>query len=878
MAAAADATTASASGVGLEEVVVTATRRTENMQDVPITIQATTGQQLADLNIKSMNELLKYTPNVTFSSNGPGMGNIFMRGLSYGGAPNQSQATTSPMPNVAVYLDDQSMQFPGRNNDVYYVDMERVEILEGPQGTLFGGGSQAGAIRYLTNKPNYEVMSGNVHAGYGLTDGGDPNTNLDATVNIPIITDKLAIRASFFNDTRGGYIDNESGTIQVPAQAAPVFPAVKPPARPAGPITNNAGIVGTNTNPVTYQGGRISVGYKFTDNWDLLVQQNFQHFTADGYFTQEPIAPNGQALQPYQVMAFVPAWDKDQYNSTSWTVNGRLPGVFGKYGDLNVVYAGNYLDRNMDQQNDYSNYLTSKHGAYYACSGQGAGYAYFRSSKPTTCYPAVGGWRDQVDNTHTSHELRLSTSADNRLRGLVGAFYEDMVIKDVMNFNYLPLPQCDAANLAISQAGGPDCVAAVGPIPGFYARNPGLRLDTNTAFGEDDRRGYNQIAFFASFDFDIIPHVLTITGGTRHYHYDEFEQGSEYYSATSSILNVPNGALTDTAHPTAGFGMNLHKSESGFKSRGNLTWHVTPDILAYYTYSQGFRPGGFNRTATSLDGTVKLKAVAPFNADGSQKQFDKPVGYDSDNLVNNEIGLKTEWLNHRLQVNASFYRMDWNDAQLVLFDPVHLGNTTFVVNGPSYQVKGVEVQLIARVLDQLTLQGSGVWNSSSQTNAPCLTANVATANGAAVGTCISQVNGVGYTNPYGVLNTTPAFSPAQQYNMRARYDWNANGGYRAFATAGLSFMGSMRNQPASYPDGNSPANNPPTTTLLKYTMPSYTTYDASIGFDKDAWSLMLTGNNLSNSDASLHTSSGQFIKSEVPLRPRVITLEFGYKF
>jgi iron complex outermembrane receptor protein len=864
-AMAADTTAAGTVSVGLEEVVVTAQRRTENLQDVPITIQATSGAQLQQLNITSVNELLKYTPNVTFSSNGPGMGNIFMRGLSYGGAPNQSQATIAPMPNVALYLDDQSMVFPGRNNDIYLVDMERVEVLEGPQGTLYGGGSQAGAIRYLTNHPKLDVTEGDVNASYGTTSGGDPNSSANATINLPIIDGKMAIRATFFTDTRGGYIDNEVGTIRVPAATTPIPHA-------AGPITNNAGIAGSNLNTVRYQGGRLSLAYKFNDDWDLLLQQNAQHFEADGYFASEPIGPNGQPLAPYQTMQFVPAWDKDEYNSTAWTFNGRFPGLLGSAGDLKMVYTGSYLDRNMDQQQDYSNYLTSHHGSYYACTGQGAGYSYFRSSKPTTCYPAVGNWHDTVDLTHQSHELRFTTSDENRLRALVGAFYETNVIKDVMNFNYLSIPQCDATNLAISLAGGPDCIAATGPIAPYYARNPGLRLDTDTAFGEDVRRGYKQVAFFASADLDLIPKVLTLTAGTRHYHYDEFEQGSEYYSATSSILNVPNGT-----QPVKGFGMNMSKSESGFKSRANLTWKITPDMLAYFTWSQGFRPGGFNRTKTLLDGTIVLKAVAPAGAGGVDKQFNKPVGYDSDNLTNYEVGFKNEWLDHRLQLNASLYQMDWKNAQLVLFDPVHLGNTTFVVNGPSYRVKGVELQLTARLAEGLTLTGSGVWNHSEQTDAPCLLANKATATGAAVGQCITQVNGLPYTNPYGILGTSPAFSPPQQYNARLHYEWNA-GALKAFAMAGMSFMGSMRNQPASYPDGNDPAFNPPTTTLLRYTMESYTTYDASIGVGKDAWTLQLTGNNLSNEDASMHTSSGQFIKSEVPLRPRVMTLQFGYKF
>jgi iron complex outermembrane receptor protein len=144
----------------IQEITVTAQRRNESLENVPITIQAVTGEQLKQLNVQTFDDLLKYTPNVTFSGNGPGTGNIFVRGLSSGGSGNQSQSTTAPFPNVALYLDDQSMQFPARNNDVYLVDMERVEVLEGPQGTLFGGGAQAGAIRYITNKPKLDVTEG----------------------------------------------------------------------------------------------------------------------------------------------------------------------------------------------------------------------------------------------------------------------------------------------------------------------------------------------------------------------------------------------------------------------------------------------------------------------------------------------------------------------------------------------------------------------------------------------------------------------------------------------------------------------------------------------------------------------------------------------
>ncbi len=861
-APAADAA-ADADSSGIQEIVVTAQRRDESIENVPITIQAITGESLKQLNVTTFDDLLRYTPNVTFSGNGPGLGNIFMRGLSSGGSGNQSQSTTAPFPNVALYLDDQSMQFPARNLDVYMVDMERVEVLEGPQGTLFGGGAQAGVLRYITNKPKLDATSGEVNASYGTTAGGDDNSTVNATLNLPLIPDTLAVRAVIFDDHRGGYINNVPSTIQFPGS----------------PVANNAALVATNTNPVSYEGFRLSALWKINDNWNVLVQQNYQDMQADGYFADYPIGSDLQPLAPYQITAFEPAYDKDRYESTSWTVNGFLPDVFGSFGGLKTVYTGSYLDRRINQQADYSNYLRSGGGQYYACTGKGSGG--LGGNGPLTCYAPVGSWNDSVRNTHESHELRFSSSDDNAIRALVGAYWEKFVIDDDMNFNYLAIPQCDPTNLAIALGGGPGCVSAVGPVPGNYAGDPSLREGTNTAFGEDAQRGYKQTAFFTSIDVDLIPKTLTLTGGTRYFRYDEFEEGSEYYTSTSAN-NIANGACI--AAGNCGFGINKEKTDTGTRSRGNLTWHITPDYMVYGTFSQGFRPGGFNRATGSE--TADYVCATGNRDDGNCKgasgpQYTKPSGYSPDSLINREVGFKGEFLDHRLQANLSGYVLDWKNVQLPLFDPTGLGNTTFVVNGPTYRIKGVELQLVAKVAEGLTVQGSASYNHSEQTDAPCLTRDVGVANAAnptPVGGCITQIKSSSYTNPFGVLGTSPAFSPLFQFNLRARYDI-VLGDYKPFVMFGANHVGSMRNEPASFPTGSSSFCTPvPTTTLCQYVMPSYTTYDASIGVAKDQWTVQVQGSNLTNSDASTNTSSGQFIESQVPLRPRVLTLGFGYKF
>src|SRR6266403_695901 len=206
------AATAEAESGALEEITVTAQRRSQSIQDVPISMQAFTGQALQQLNIQTFDDYIKYLPNVTCANNGPGQNEVFMRGLSAGSQASQGSSSTGLFPNVAIYLDNQSGQLPNRNLDIYAADLNRIEVLEGPQGTLFGAGAEAGVIRYITNEPKLDKFEANVKAGYGVTAHGDPNTDVTAVWNVPLITDTLAVRGVIYNDSRGGYIDNVPAT------------------------------------------------------------------------------------------------------------------------------------------------------------------------------------------------------------------------------------------------------------------------------------------------------------------------------------------------------------------------------------------------------------------------------------------------------------------------------------------------------------------------------------------------------------------------------------------------------------------------------------------------------------------------------------------
>src|SRR5216683_7109509 len=411
------AATAEGGSEALEEITVTAQRRSQSMQDVPISMQAFTGQALQQLNIQTFDDYIKYLPNVTSANNGPGQNEVFMRGLSAGSQASQGSSSTGLFPNVAIYLDNQSGQLPGRNLDIYAADLNRIEVLEGPQGTLFGAGAEAGVIRYITNEPKLDKFEGNVEAGYGVTAHGDPNSDLTAVLNLPLIADTLAVRAVIYNDRRGGYIDNVPATFTRKNTDLGIYYANNPGGGvPAdAPVINNNAIAGRAINPVTYQGIRVEGLYQINDDWNFLLSQSYQNMDSEGVFYQMPKSSDGVPLAPLAVTLFNNSYDKDKFENTAWTVNGKL-------GDLKAVYTGGYLVRHVDQVGDYTNYARGVYADYYQCYGPGTG---FYLAKPTpglksTCFSPSATWLEKERNEHLSNELRLSTPDDWRLRGIVG--------------------------------------------------------------------------------------------------------------------------------------------------------------------------------------------------------------------------------------------------------------------------------------------------------------------------------------------------------------------------------------------------------------------------------------------------------------------------
>jgi iron complex outermembrane receptor protein len=802
----------------IPEILVTATRRLESLQEVPIAITALTGETLAELNVQTFEDYVKYLPNVSVAAKGPGQNEVYMRGLSTSLIGNQAAANSGSFPNVAVYLDDQSVQMPGRNLDIYAADLERIEVLEGPQGTLFGAGAEAGAVRYITNKPKLDKTEGGATASYSTTAHGDPSSSATAYLNIPLIPDTLAMRAVIYDDSRGGYIHNIPGTFTRSGTDlgivdyfggtrngySVVTPGVVPPGSPS---INNSALVNNAYNPTEYQGIRLSVDYKYNEDWNLLIQQTYQSLNADGVFAYEP------SLGDLNVQQYNPSSYKDKFSDTAWTLNGRI-------GALKLVYTGGYLDRNIDQVTDYTAYARAIYAAYYQCNGP----ALPKSTVPTnTCYSPGATWNDIVRNTHQTHEVRVSTPDEWRMRGIFGLFYEDYKIQDSGNFYY-----------AAPQAGFP----RLAPLPGTTIFDPSLR-QAGDGYVNDITRGYKQKAAFGDVSYDIIPKRLTLSLGTRFYSMPTYEVGSANFTYGCRGLTLAecqgNGLTTNLN------ALGLDKTYTGHKSRVNLSWKVTDDDLLYATYSEGFRPGGFNRGAAVITGNSPLAGI-----------FTEPVAFAPDTLKNKEIGWKTMWLNRRLLFNGALYQEDWYNVQVQIFDPTLYGNGNFGYNGPTYRVRGVETDLVFRATEHLTFNASAAWNSSSQQTNPTLIGNN--------GQTISLV-------PTAGLGSTLAQSPPFQGNVRARYEVPFNG-YVGYVQIGAqhtahSYASIITQGPIESP---------------RQDLAPYTTYDGSMGVNKDRWNVEFFGENLTDTRAQLFATAADFVNLVTPNRPRTLGFRMSYNF
>ncbi len=373
---------------GIEEVLVTARKRTESLQDIPFSVQAYTEEDIENFGINDFDDYALLTPSLSYLSTGPSSSVIYIRGASDGGDGNQfiSQPTT------ALYLDEQPISNIGRSVDLQITDIERIEVLNGPQGTLYGASSLSGTIRVITNKPDTAAFYAGTSQEISSTENGDLSYVGDGFANIPI-TDDIAIRLVGWYKDEGGYIDNVFGT-----------------QTNNGITIDNAGQVQDDYNTVDTFGGRAAFKIDFNDNWSANLTGTYQKTNAQGQFGYDPTVGDLQTTR-FNADGF-----DDRVAQGALVVEGELSGV------ADIIYAGSYFNRKLHDQADYTGYLNAytSYAYYFVPFGADARLSFIEDIK----------WARQT------HEFRASSQENgSRWNWVVGLFY-DRTETDVDNLYF----------------------------------------------------------------------------------------------------------------------------------------------------------------------------------------------------------------------------------------------------------------------------------------------------------------------------------------------------------------------------------------------------------------------------------------------------------
>ncbi len=811
----------------VEEVVVTARKKTESLQDVPLSVSALRESSLEEKGISVFEDYLLQLPSVTAGGAGPGTSTIYIRGLA-STTPNLTTAGVAGLaPNVSFYLDEQPLAQPGRNLDVYAADMARIEVLAGPQGTLFGASSQAGVVRMITNKPVIGESSGNAEVETRFMPEGAMGSKVELVGNIPL-GDSTAARVVAYRDRKGGYIDQVAGSIDASGSAR--FRAagtVRQNGLPVGAsrggfqagadlsgATLNAAsaIVDDDANELTYQGFRASVAHEINESWDMLATVAQQTIEADGVFFVDP------NLGDLEIQRYTQDEIEDEYDNMSLTLEGSI-------GDLEVVYAGAYTDRTTDQMVDYTDYLfVGQYLPYYICDY----YVTYTSNAPGNVPTGTCGAPNLlVDSTTNlevkSHEFRINTDLNDTTSLTAGVFMSDTELTELNLFNYPGSVGNDityAANYALTDTSVSGSINNASP--GWFSAGP---FSEPVIFFNDIKRTDEQRGVFGEVSF-AMSDTTELSVGARWYDISVDFEGS----ANSSFYNGFG------APDTQQFGSNLSaqyapgnangypdKAETdGVIGKVTYSWKPSEDNMYYVTWSEGFRPGLLNRPVgrTSPDGSYTV-----------------PPAVDSDEITNYEFGWKSVRMDGRLRFNGSAFFVDVSGLQSTIFDP-SIVNLFFSDNAADAEIMGVEGDFIYFTESGLILSGAFSLLDTEITTSLVPTTDV-------------------------IEGQELAYAPGFQGNLSARKEWGLSGGNTGFWQAQVTMSD------RSYSDIMGPN---------RAEQDSYSLVNVRAGVSSDDWTAEMYVDNLTDERAEL-SNTFVFDRQRIAIaRPTTIGLRYKLKF
>lgn len=851
----------------IETIQITATKRTESIQDVPVSVSALNGEALEVLGIESFSDYVEFLPNVIFQGTGPGQNEIYIRGAATSQTNIAVSSVQALQPSVAFYLDEQPVSMQGRNLDVYAADMERVEVLPGPQGTLFGASSQSGTVRMISKKPDHSGFAAGLDVNIGSTKGGEMSNSVEAFMNFTP-TDELALRVVAYNDKQGGWIDN---ILNKPGEGGYTGSAVvidrisggvlsDPQNTPVVPPKNDS-LVEDDTNDAIYAGVRFGMSYLINEDWSLLVQHTAQSLETEGVFAYDPNLEGESSVN-----RFIPEDNDDEFGLTTWTLEGRLD-------KLEVVYTGGYLDREISSTIDYTGYTNGGlFAAYYVCN-------HYEAATPADerCVDPTKYYKEQTDTSRVTHELRFNTDADNAWRVTAGIFYDDQELATVGKFQIANTELGFFTDLGRTLKGTEGINTNGGPF------------ESEVSFVNDVTHTIEQIAVFGQAEYDITD-KLTATLGARWYQIDDTFKGSTTTVDVSRRIRA-FGTL-DAAELTAvgedpasiqeaissgqldvsllGSDGTLTVDDTIFKA--SLDYKMNDDILIFTTYSEGFRPPVTNRVGGGL----------ATNQNGAFDGFRIPVYSTTDSLDNFELGIKGDFLDGVLRVNATAYYSEITDLQTSRFDPTNISFLVFTDNVGDAEIKGLDADITWLASDNLVINAAFSLLDTELTRVNAELAGIAP--------------GVGAQLPY-----SAEFSG----NIRARYYFELNDGYEGYVNASVSYTGDrlagmtmdafvtedatrlvygvssglpIQTEAAVFDGVTYADSNGATFQGGRYIQESYAIANVSVGITKDDWKAELYIDNLTDESAVLYIDTQQFTPKVVTNRPRTLGMRLSYDF
>jgi outer membrane receptor protein involved in Fe transport len=522
----------------LEEVLVTATKRSISLQDVPQSITAFTTVDIQKNAFKNMADYVRALPSVTLINSRPGRNELTIRGISTGTGEYRTDS------QVAVYLDEQPITTISQQVSPYLVDIERVESLPGPQGTLFGSSSQAGTLRIITNKPDTTAFAGEAFGEARWTDGGDMGGEANAWLNIPLAEDKAALRVVAYYNKTGGYVDNVFGEDLVG-------------------LSDNAAVVENDFNDSELYGGRIALKLDLSDKLEILANVITENGETNGSWNTDPY------LGDNKIVKFFDEWTSDDWWQASLTINADL-------GFADLVSNSAYFERDIAYEWDntlYSQWKDSYWGYYY-------GYGLYN-----TQYTASTIFNDQSQDRF-SQEIRLTSKGEGRFQWMVGFFYEDVHDEwfyGTQNPELMNTIAWDAANY----------YAYYYNYYGYDVQYP--LAPTTIGYSNKYDRTVKQTAVFGEMNFNITEQWMA-TVGARWFEYDRdvFEQNQFPQGLPPAGTYDTNGVYTSDGK----------ESDTVFKF--STQYEFSDTKMMYFLYSQGFRLGGNNSTRAANTGLVPL--------------------------------------------------------------------------------------------------------------------------------------------------------------------------------------------------------------------------------------------------------------------------------